>query len=103
MTHTVGYKRVKIFDTTGCRNPSRSYSQQYQHTSDDPDEVVRELQTATEGLDEPIDELTEQITELSERMGEVADGMAAFDQSRRQLARVSAGAHTNAGPRDAGD
>ena len=28
--HTVGYNFVKIFDTPGCRNPSRDYSRQYQ-------------------------------------------------------------------------
>jgi len=74
-----------------------------EHTSDDLDEAVRNLQTATEGLSEPIDDLTDQVAELSERMEAVADGMARFDQSRQRLARVSAGAHTDAGPRAASD
>jgi hypothetical protein len=29
-SHTVSYNDVKIFDTPGCRNPSRDYSRQYQ-------------------------------------------------------------------------
>lgn len=73
------------------------------HTDGDLDDAVEDLQAATETLGEPIDDLTEQMAELTARMSDVADGMAAFDRTRRQLGRVSSGSHAGAKARTAGD
>jgi hypothetical protein len=39
-TDTVGYTDVKMFDTPGCRNPSRDDSRQYEKY-DESDKVIR--------------------------------------------------------------
>lgn len=56
--------------------------------TDELDRAVADLQTATATIEESIAELHAQTTELSECMGKVADGLSAFDRSRKQLAQV---------------
>lgn len=55
--------------------------------------AVDDLQTTTSALAEPMDKLTEQMTDLSAGMSGVADGMAAFDESRDCLETTPTTAH----------
>ena len=89
ITHTVGYKRVKSFDTPWCRNPLRSYSQQYHQTdTDERTEILNRFRTGEYSMLATSQVLDEGIDVPAANVGIILSGSASNRQYAQRLGRI---------------